>query len=427
MATERVGIYRNYYGPVPNDSSGKPLPKSQWPKRRAHSWVVRWFGSDGQRYSKSVKSRKEAERFAEKKQQKVREGKADPSPKVLLRGFFEEHAELMKGNLAPKTLQMHLTAIELLAELIGWNRSIHRISVRDIEKFRANRLTTGIAPASANREVKTLKRVFNLAIMRGYLSKDSNPCMAIPMLKVAPKRPPYLSPEEFQKMCRCAPNILWRALLVVLYTTGLRRGEAANLTWPDVDFEAGQLHVTRKGRSGLVQPWTPKDHEMRSIPLPEQAVNLLAAWQSGAPEGCPYAFMECGRWDYYRDQVRLGHWRSGQDLINNVLRRFKTICRQAGVGPYTIHDLRRSCITNWAGNLPIHVVQQLAGHSDIKTTQQFYLSVQQNDITKAQAIQTSLLGEIPIGDPTDQIVTNSGKKRAFPGRRGCRRKRKALD
>ena len=61
MAKEKVGIYRNYYGPIPKDRLGMPLPKSQWPKKRAHSWVVRWFGSDGQRYSKSVKTRKEAD------------------------------------------------------------------------------------------------------------------------------------------------------------------------------------------------------------------------------------------------------------------------------------------------------------------------------------------------------------------------------
>ncbi len=156
---------------------------------------------------------------------------------------------------------------------------------------------------------------------------------------------------------------------------------------------------------------------MRAIPLSGQAVNLLAAWQSAAPEECPYVFMEQGRWEYYWQEVSAGRWETGRDLVNNVLRRYKTICRRAGIGPYTIHDLRRFCITNWAQDLPIHVVQQLAGHSDIKTTQQFYLSVREDDVAKAQKIQTDLLGEIPIGDPTDQILTNSGQKRRFSGRK----------
>ena len=422
MATTRVGVYRSYYGPVPTDSSGQSLPKSQWPQKRAHSWVVRWFGLDGNRYSKSFESRKEAERFAETKQMEVRDGNSDPPKEILLKDFAKEHGELMKGNLAPKTLGMHLATMGLLADFLGWERTLDRISVRDIEKFRASRLQTGISASSANRELKTLKRIFNLAVVRGYLTAGNNPCLAIPMIKVGRKKPPYCSPDEFQTLCQMKLNPLWQTLLVVTYTTALRLREALNLTWNDVDFAAGQVHVTRKNPCGFVQSWTPKDHEMRSIPLPEQAVALLAAWQSMAPDGCPYVFMDRGRWEYYQEQVAKSHWGSSRDLVNNILRRFKTICRRAGIGPFTIHDLRRSCITNWARQLPIHVVQQLAGHSDITTTQQFYLSVQPEDLTKARDIQEFLLGKIPASAPTDQEMTNSGKRRCFPGRRGCQPK-----
>ena len=426
MATKKVGIYRSYYGPVPVDRSSQPLPESEWPKKRSFSWVVRWFGQDGDRYSKSFKARKEAERFAESKQSEVREGKADPPPEITLRAYHQEHGELMKGNLAPKTLHMHLATISLLAGSVRWDSHLNRITARDIERFRAERLKTGISPSSANKEVKTLKRVFNLAVLRGYLPQGGNPCVAIPMLKVGRKRPRYCSPEEFEAICRTASAVLWRTLLVVIYTTGLRLREALNLTWIDVDFEAGELHVTRKSASGWVQAWTPKDHEMRTIPLPSQAVTLLAALHSIAPEECPYVFMEEGRWQYYQQQVQQDRWYQGRDLVNNMLRRFKTICRRASVGSYTIHDLRRSCITNWARRMPIHVVQQLAGHSDIKTTQQFYLSVQPEDVAKAQAIQESLLARILPNDLTDQELTNSPRKRAFPGRQGGRPKEEVI-
>lgn len=132
---------------------------------------------------------------------------------------------------------------------------------------------------------------------------------------------------------------------------------ALNLTWADIDFQKGQLHITRKSRTDWLQPWRPKDHEIRTVPLPEQAVSLLAAWQSISPENCPYVFMVQERWDYYRKQVNKKKWRESQDLVNNVLRRFKTLCRKVSLPKYSIHDLRRSCITNWAKHLPIHVVQ----------------------------------------------------------------------
>ena len=115
--------------------------------------------------------------------------------------------------------------------------------------------------------------------------------------------------------------------------------------------------------------------------------------------------MEPWRWDFYVEQVSSGRWALGQDLVNNVLRRFKTIGRRAGVGPHTIHDLRRSCITNWARELPIHVVQQLAGHSDIKTTQTYYLSVQDDDLETARVVQSQILR----GGATDPLLTHLGE------------------
>jgi len=41
--------------------------------------------------------------------------------------------------------------------------------------------------------------------------------------------------------------------------------------------------------------------------------------------------------------------------------------------------------------LPIYVVKELAGHSDIKTTHEYYLSIQTEDIIEAQKVQESLL------------------------------------
>ena len=220
---------------------------------------------------------------------------------------------------------------------------------------------------------------------------------------------------------------MWRAFLATVYTAGLRLNEAMNLTWDDIEFEASRLHVTRKAKGKWVQGWTPKDHCMTVIPLPETTMKLLAALRSVAPEKCPYVFLDHGRWRYFQEQVSAGAWRDGQELANNVLRRFKTMCRRAKVGPFTVHDLRRSCITNWANGLPVHVVRELAGHSDISTTQQFYLSVQASDLSRASEAQQTALGEIPAADLTDPKLTHSARKRRFSGPQGCKPKKKALD
>jgi hypothetical protein len=159
----------------------------------------------------------------------------------------------------------------------------------------------------------------------------------------------------------------------------------------------------------------------------EQTISAITALQASAPEGCPYVFMEAGRWDFYRRQVDSRSWRPGQHVLNNVLRRFKTRCRKAAIGEYTIHDLRRSCITNWAAHLPIHVVQRLAGHSDIKTTQTYYLFIREEDIAKARDVQSDLLGKMSESCASAKLLPNSTPKRCFPGMRGCQVKKKALD
>ena len=192
--------------------------------------------------------------------------------------------------------------------------------------------------------------------------------------------------------------------------------------WRKTGFGAQSEHGARYAERILTvyaigQPWQPKDHEMRTIPLAESAINVLAALQSVAPENCPYVFMEKGRWDFYREKFDARCWQPGQSLVNNMLRRFKTICRKVGIGPYSIHDLRRSCITNWAKVLPLHVVQKLAGHSSIQTTQTYYLSIQEEDMQRAQAVQEKLLEKIPASDLTDPLLTHFGQKRVFLGRK----------
>jgi hypothetical protein len=82
------------------------------------------------------------------------------------------------------------------------------------------------------------------------------------------------------------------------------------------------------------------------------------------------------------------------------LRRFKTLCRKAKVEVFTIH-----------------VTQQLGGHSDIRTTQEYYLSVQSDDLAKAKQVQTKLMTGLKDAPPTDLKLTHSAQKRDFPKRK----------
>ena len=121
-------------------------------------------------------------------------------------------------------------------------------------------------------------------------------------------------------------------------------------------------------------------------------MRLLMDLRAESEDECPYPFLGKRRWLHILRQRREGSWRDDKALVNNVDRKFRALRTKAGVTHCTLHDLRRSCITNWACELPAYVVQKLAGHSDIKTTQKYYLIVRQEDLERARNVMSRVLG-----------------------------------
>ena len=97
----------------------------------------------------------------------------------------------------------------------------------------------------------------------------------------------------------------------------------------------------------------------------------------------PYISVPPERLNWITERIRTGKWNSRSEVINNINRNFNKILRRAGVAKCTVHDLRRSALTNWAQKPPFHVVHKLAGHSSIKTTMEYYLAVRPEDFKLA--------------------------------------------
>ena len=89
----------------------------------------------------------------------------------------------------------------------------------------------------------------------------------------------------------------------------------------------------------------------------------------------------------------IGNWNPQSEIINNLYKNFQITNCRAGVAKCTLHDLRRSAITNGAQLLTIQVVQQLAGHSDISTTIEYYLIVRREDLEYANKVLNSILAK----------------------------------
>jgi integrase len=248
------------------------------------------------------------------------------------------------------------------------------------------------SPTTVNKDIRTLRSVFNLVIEpSGYLQEGQNPFAKIRKRKKAQTPVNYMSVSEYLALENAIRKLWWKAFISVAYCSGLRRGEILSLTWADIDFENQLIHIVPKKETKRMLEWEPKDHEKRVVPLSNETAQLLADLQVQAEEGHPYVFVAAKRLDWILRRRELGMWSPTSEVINNLGRDLDVIRSRAGVAKCTLHDLRRSAITNWAQKLPIQVVQQLAGHSDISTTRKYYLVVRTEDLASATELLNSIL------------------------------------
>lgn len=393
MSSKKVSISRKWLEPVPV-KNGKKMPASDWPKYRKYCWIVRWYETNGKRCGKLFDKKRKAENFAFEIQELTNIGKQDEPDKITLKNFIAEHKKVMVKQVCDKTIVSQLRVLRLFADFLGENRILQKIIPREAEAFIAHRLNQNLSLATVNHDIRTLKSVFNLAIEpRGYLREGANPFGKIKQRKLTPKPIRYLSISEYKSLINACPKLWWNAFISIAYCCGLRKNEILNLTWADVDFYNQMLHIRAKEASKQVLKWEPKTHENRSVPLADETAQYLANIQAESIEGFPYIFISSERIKHIKKLESQGKWSGINDISNNTLRDFGVIRKKAGVSKCNIHDLRRSAITNWAQALPIQVVQQFAGHSNITTTRKYYLAVRPEDVKRASDFMNSLLQE----------------------------------
>jgi len=394
MAVKKVGVYRKWLEPVPEDENGKPVPKSDWPKKRRHRWIVRWCDTNNKKKGEVFDTKREAERRRLELQARVNSGKADRPVKATIHEFIAEHEDVMKGQVAYATLKDHVRALRFFEKFIGSKFLLSKIKPRHAEAFIAHRLSTVPSVATVNKDIRTLKRIFNLAIEpRGYLAEDQNPFAKIKERKLTESEIRYVTVEEYRKLTEAAEKIWWRAVFSLAYGSGLRHNEILHLTWADIDFENQRIKVSAKKSAENILEWDPKNRRNRIVPMSDESSRLLVDIQAEAPEGHPYVLVSRRRLELIKKRREMGKWNPRSAVVNNMTRDFNVIRCRANVAECTLHDLRRSAITNWAQKSPIQVVQRLAGHSNIATTRKYYLAVRPEDFAAAGEFVNSILAK----------------------------------
>ena len=117
----------------------------------------------------------------------------------------------MKGQVAYATLQDQIRALKLFENLIGDSILLSKIKPRHAEAFVAHHLSTIPSVATVNKDIRTLRHVFTLAIEpRGYWVEGRNPFAKIKERKTTENEIRYVEIEEYRALMDKAKNLWWR-------------------------------------------------------------------------------------------------------------------------------------------------------------------------------------------------------------------------
>ncbi|MFO1510062.1 MAG: site-specific tyrosine recombinase XerD [Steroidobacteraceae bacterium] len=260
----------------------------------------------------------------------------------------------MERGLSSNTLAAYRADLTALARwLTGRGRDIGATTRADLMDFIAFRVQAGARPRSTARQLSSFRRFFRHLVREGALRED--PTAQIAMPKIGRSLPRSLSEEEVESLLN-APATgdplgnRDRAMLEVLYATGLRVSELVSLRYNQVNLNQGVLRVVGKG------------NRERLIPLGEEAVRWLTEFTRG-----PRNEILLDRTTDYLFPTRRGD-RMTRQAFWHIIKRY---ARKAGVerdlSPHTLRHAFATHLLNHGADL--RVVQMLLGHSDLSTTQ----------------------------------------------------------
>jgi site-specific recombinase XerD len=260
-----------------------------------------------------------------------------------------------------------------LSDFFTWHRGVGRpqLSKAVVQRYAAELREAGMAPSSVNQRLSAIRKLAAEAADNGALDPQvANAIRAVKGARREGRRTGnWLTREEAQAWLS-APDTKTmrgrrdRALLSVLIGCGLRRAEAAGLTYDHVQ--------QRDGRWVLVDLIGKRD-KIRSVPMPNWAKASIDKWSraSGLSRGLVFRAINKG------DRV-VGEGITPQ-AIYNIIVGYAGALEKRGVAP---HDLRRTFAKlAHKGGAAIDQIQLSLGHESIQTTEE-YLGVEQ-DLTDA--------------------------------------------
>jgi integrase len=316
---------------VGSPTFGKSIPKSD-------SWVAQYY-VQGKRFRKSTgtSNKTEAEiKLREWMGASERGEKAKPQTYGLM--YADLRADLLKyyAEKQHRSLKTKKDGTPYLFPLTALDDFFKGRRVNDIDRntasdFIADRRAAGKSNSTINNSLRLLIRMFSLA-------QDNEKITFAPKFELLKEksRQGFLPPEAFQKLFNAMPTRL-QPMLLLLYHTGVRVGEAERIQWSAVDLDGARI---------TLQEGETKNDDPRVLPMSNALVKLLSAVK-------------------HREGAVFPSKRVMQAA-------FPKACKAAKIDGLLVHDLRRSSVRNMmkAGAQQAEAMK-ISGHRDASVFQRY--------------------------------------------------------
>ena len=262
----------------------------------------------------------------------------------------------LANGLAENTLKSYASDLNLLAQFLQQrDKQLLTASEMDLNAYLAHLFHDGAVKktTSSNRKIASFKRFYGWAIQSNLITQD--PCAQLLVARPAARLPKTLSEAQVESLLKApddsAKGVRNRAMIELMYASGLRVSELIGLRMLEVSLNDGVLRITGKGS------------KTRLVPFGENAGEWLTRYL-GKARGELLRGRVC-------DEVFVTARGAGmtRQMFWHVI---KNYALQVGIAPVLIspHTIRHAFATHLLNHgADLRVVQMLLGHSDISTTQ----------------------------------------------------------
>ena len=262
---------------------------------------------------------------------------------------FLRYLELEKGVSAHTLRAYRKDLTDFIAHV---NTEPEKIDMLDVRGFIAEQIRKGLNKTTVSRRLSSVRSFFKFLYREGYMK--SNPAKLVSSPRLPKLLPKFLSVDDAFSLVEKPEGIGFapardRAILELLYSSGLRVGELAGLNVEDINVREALVKARGKGKKERIVPIGSKALDAIKTYLVERI--LLKSKEKAV-------FLN-----------RLGTRLTDRGVRRIVVKYARAIAINGSIGPHTLRHSFASHLLQ--GGADLRVIQELLGHASLSTTQKY--------------------------------------------------------